>query len=88
MERESSDVKKGNDIFKYLTQSDSVNTAKDIITDFNVNFGKVEQIKNFELLADEWTVENGLLTATMKLRRKIIKEKYKELIDTFYNKIS
>ncbi len=61
---------------------------KDIISDFNVNFGKVEQIKQFELLADEWTVENGLLTATMKLRRKIIKEKYKDLIDTFYNKIS
>ncbi len=61
---------------------------KDIITEFNVNFGKVEQIKQFELLADEWTAENGLLTATMKLRRKVIKEKYKDLIDTFYNKIS
>jgi len=61
---------------------------KDIITEFNVNFGKVEQIKQFELLADEWTVENGLLTATMKLRRKAIKDKYKDLIDTFYNKIS
>ncbi|HNY54250.1 MAG TPA: long-chain fatty acid--CoA ligase [Chitinophagales bacterium] len=61
---------------------------KDIITEFNVNFGKVEQIKQFELLADEWTVENGLLTATMKLKRKVIKEKYKDLIETFYNKIS
>lgn len=60
---------------------------KDIITDFNSNFGKVEQIKQFELLSDEWTVENGLLTATMKLRRKALKEKYKELIDSFYNKI-
>lgn len=59
---------------------------KDIVTDFNVNFGKVEQIKQFELLADEWTVENGLLTATMKLRRKVLKEKYKDLIDSFYNK--
>ena len=61
---------------------------KDIITEFNVNFGKVEQIKHFELLADEWTVENGLLTATMKLRRKVIKERYKDIIDSFYNKIS
>jgi len=61
---------------------------KDIITEFNVNFGKVEQIKQFELLADEWTVENGLLTATMKLKRKVIKERYKDIIDTFYNKIT
>ena len=59
---------------------------KDIITDFNVNFGKVEQIKQFELLTDEWTTENGMLTATMKLKRKVLKEKYKDIIDNFYNK--
>ncbi len=61
---------------------------KDIITEFNVNFGKVEQVKQFELLSDEWTPENGLLTATLKLRRKMIKDKYKNLINTFYNKIT
>jgi long-chain acyl-CoA synthetase len=60
---------------------------KDIITEFNVNFGKVEQVKQFELLADEWTAENGLLTATMKLRRKVLKEKYRDIIDSFYHKI-
>jgi long-chain acyl-CoA synthetase len=59
---------------------------KEIITNFNVNFGKVEQIKQFELLTDEWTTENGLLTATMKLKRKVLKEKYKDIIDNFYNK--
>ena len=59
---------------------------KDIITEFNVNFGKVEQIKQFELLADEWTVENGLLTATMKLKRKKLKEKYAHIIKSFYHK--
>ncbi len=59
---------------------------KDIITNFNVNFGKVEQIKQFELLTDEWTVENGLLTATMKLKRKALKDRYKDIIDSFYNK--
>ena len=59
---------------------------KDIVTEFNVNFGKVDQIKHFELIADEWTPENGLLTATMKLRRKKITEKYKSLINSIYNK--
>jgi len=59
---------------------------KEIITNFNVNFGKVEQIKQFELLIDEWTTENGLLTATMKVKRKVLKEKYKDIIDNFYNK--
>lgn len=59
---------------------------KEIITELNVNFGKVEQVKHFELLADEWSVDNGLLTATMKLRRKRIKEKYSDLIRQIYNK--
>lgn len=72
---------------KELTENQQVKQFyKDIVTEFNVNFGKVEQIKHFELLADEWTVENGLLTATMKLRRKVLKERYKDLIDSFYNK--
>lgn len=61
---------------------------RDIIMELNVNFGKVEQIKQFELISDEWTPENGLLTATLKLKRKAIKEKYIKLIDSFYNKNS
>lgn len=59
---------------------------KAIITEFNVNFGKVEQIKDFELLADEWTAENGFLTPTMKLRRKLISKNYKNKIEKFYTK--
>lgn len=61
---------------------------KDIITDFNANFGKVEQIKQFELLADEWTIENGMLTPTMKLRRKAINMRFRDTIDSFYHKPS
>ncbi|MEN9447279.1 MAG: hypothetical protein RJA25_569 [Bacteroidota bacterium] len=59
---------------------------KDIIIELNVNFGKVEQVKQIELLNDEWTVENGMLTATLKLRRKVIKEKYIKQIDSIYHK--
>ncbi len=59
-----------------------------IINDFNVNFGKVEQVKHFELISDEWSVDNGLLTATMKLRRKLIREKYQSLINLIYKKNS
>lgn len=72
---------------KEIIENQSVKQLyKDIITEFNVNFGKVDQIKHFELIADEWTPENGLLTATMKLRRKKITEKYQSLINTIYNK--
>ena len=51
---------------------------------YNQKFGKWEQVKKFELLNHEWTVENGELTATLKLKRRIIKDKYQKEIDKIY----
>ncbi|GLB50218.1 AMP-dependent synthetase/ligase [Neptunitalea lumnitzerae] len=50
---------------------------------FNERFGKWERVKAFELTPDVWSIDEGHLTPTLKLKRRIIKEKYKEL----YNKI-
>ncbi|MCF6306676.1 MAG: AMP-dependent synthetase/ligase [Flavobacteriaceae bacterium] len=49
----------------------------------NEQFGNWEKIKRFELTPDTWSIEAGHLTPTMKLKRKIIKQKYIVL----YNKI-
>ncbi len=51
----------------------------------NKNFGKWETIKLFELTSDVWGIDNGLLTPTMKPKRKIILEKYKDLYNKMYN---
>lgn len=58
---------------------------KSEIENFNKLFGKTEQIKKFELINDEWSPNTGMLTPTMKLKRKIILEKYKELVDKIYS---
>ena len=50
------------------------------IAEMNKGFGKWEQIKRFELLPAEMTIEGGELTPSLKLRRKIIQEKYKNEI--------
>mgnify|MGYP000695632166 FL=1 len=50
----------------------------------NQNFGKWEQIKRFELTADEWSIDAGHLTPTMKMKREIILEIYKDLYDKIY----
>ncbi|MDP5106752.1 MAG: AMP-dependent synthetase/ligase [Polaribacter sp.] len=50
----------------------------------NVNFGNWEQIKRFELTADEWTIESGHLTPTMKMKRAIILKMYQDLFDKIY----
>ncbi|MES2543532.1 MAG: long-chain fatty acid--CoA ligase [Bacteroidota bacterium] len=55
------------------------------IDNLNEKFGNWEKIKRFELTPDLWTVDSGLLTPTMKLKRKIVMEKYKNLYDKIYN---
>jgi len=53
---------------------------------FNKHLGATEQIKAFELLDSEWTVDSGELTATLKLKRSLINERYKSNIDRLFNK--
>ncbi|AXP79504.1 Long-chain-fatty-acid--CoA ligase FadD15 [Mariniflexile rhizosphaerae] len=50
----------------------------------NTNFGNWEQIKKFEITPDVWSIDAGHLTPTMKLKRKVIKEKYADLIEKIY----
>ena len=51
---------------------------------FNENLGRTDKIKKFRLLADEWSVETGELSPTLKLRRKFIQEKYAQFIEQTY----
>ncbi|WP_298766450.1 long-chain fatty acid--CoA ligase [uncultured Polaribacter sp.] len=51
----------------------------------NSNFGKWEQIKRFELTKDVWSIDDGHLTPTMKMKRAVIKEIYKDLYQKIYN---
>ncbi|MFT5762555.1 MAG: long-chain acyl-CoA synthetase [Polaribacter sp.] len=55
------------------------------IDSYNANFGSWEKIKKFEITPEEWTIEDDLLTPTMKMKRKNIKEKYKYLFNKIYN---
>ncbi|MEI6900322.1 MAG: long-chain fatty acid--CoA ligase [Bacteroidota bacterium] len=52
---------------------------------FNSELGQTEKIKKFRLLPDEWTVESGELSPTLKLRRKFILEKYSQIIEQTYS---
>src|SRR5690554_5082252 len=54
------------------------------VSKYNQQFGRWEQVKKFELTPDEWTVEDGHLTPTLKLKRRIIKEKYMDLYKSMY----
>jgi long-chain acyl-CoA synthetase len=57
---------------------------KTIIEKYNPLFNPVEQVKKFELLNAEWTINGGELTPTLKLKRKVIMEKYADAVERIY----
>lgn len=55
------------------------------VKEYNKRFGNWEQIKKFELLPTEFTIEGGELTPTLKFKRKKILEKYQTEFNRIYN---
>jgi long-chain acyl-CoA synthetase len=51
----------------------------------NERLASFEQIKKYVVLDEDFTIENNELTPTMKMRRKIITEKYKHILDGLYD---
>jgi len=61
-----------------------INRIQEEIDHCNEKFGNWEKVKRFELTPDVWSIVDGHLTPTMKLKRKIIKEKYSDLYQKIY----
>ncbi len=55
-----------------------------IVEEFNGNLARFEKLKRVLLVADEFSAENGTLTASMKLRRRVVEERYQKQIDEMY----
>lgn len=75
---------------KYTTNEEMINNPEvkkryaEEVKKINQNFGDTEKIKRYELISDEWSINNGILTPTLKVKRSIVKERYKELIEEMY----
>lgn len=54
------------------------------VNKYNKIFGHIQQIKKIILVADPWSVESGELTPTLKVKRSVVKEKYKNEIEKIY----
>ena len=55
-----------------------------VIEDLNRNLAQFERLKKIILLSEEFTAADGTLTASMKLRRRAVEERYRERIDAMY----
>lgn len=57
---------------------------KELVESFNKFFNHVEQVKKFELLPNEWSVDTGEMTPKLSLKRKVVMEKYRDAIERIY----
>jgi len=60
--------------------------VKKHVEERNTHLAKYETIKDFRIIKNEFSQEGGELTATLKLKRKVIYEKYRDLIGEMYEK--
>jgi long-chain acyl-CoA synthetase len=56
----------------------------EIVEDINENLARFEKLKRVLLVADEFTPDNGIMTPTLKLRRRVVEERYRQQIDDLY----
>ncbi|MEP6512337.1 MAG: long-chain fatty acid--CoA ligase, partial [Parafilimonas sp.] len=64
-----------------IRNPDVVKKYRKVVEAINENFNHVEQVKKFELLPAEWSIETGEMTPKMSLKRKIIMEKFRDAIE-------
>ncbi len=75
----------------YTTPEEAINMkeVKDRIAQevqkYNKLFGETEQIKRYTLVADEWSTANRILTPTLKVKRKVVEEKYQSVIQSMFS---
>jgi len=65
----------------FLNQKDKIN---EVIEKINTRLTLVEKIKRIQLIDENFSIENGLMTPTMKVKRKKVTEKYKNTLENLY----
>ena len=75
----------GNSNEEIVTNIKVIERIQEEVDKLNEKFGNWEKIKRFELTPDVWSIDGGHLTPTLKLKRKIVMEKYSDLFQKIYN---
>jgi long-chain acyl-CoA synthetase len=58
---------------------------RELLEEINESLRPFERIRDFRLVHEDWSVNNGMYTATLKLRRNVIYEKYRKKIEDMYS---
>jgi long-chain acyl-CoA synthetase len=74
----------GNDLYALVADERVIKLVKDAVEHANSDLGRVEQVKRFSILPIDFTQETGELTPTLKLKRKVVVERYGKWIEHMY----
>jgi long-chain acyl-CoA synthetase len=78
------DIKLSTDKNEIIKDKNVIERIQKEINHFNQSFGNWEQVKKFELLAEEWTIETGELTPKLSFKRKVIMANNEQIIAKIY----
>ena len=67
-----------------LTRPDVLATYQEIVDGVNANLARYETIKRFRLIAEPFTISGGQLTPTLKVKRRVIEQRYAALLGVMY----
>ncbi len=75
----------GSNHHDFITHPEIIKLLQSEVDQLNENFGHWEQVKKIELIETPWGIDTGELTPTLKLKRRVLKERYQTLIEQIYN---
>jgi len=70
---------------EFIKNEEVVKIIQEQVNKYNEQLNHVEQVKKFTLLAEEWTVENGILTPKLSLKRKEVNQRFEQEIEQMYD---
>jgi long-chain acyl-CoA synthetase len=72
------------DLADLAAKPEIIAMAQAAVDKANAHLSRPEQVKAFELLPTEWTAESEELTPTLKLKRRVVNQKYSDVLDRLY----
>jgi long-chain acyl-CoA synthetase len=73
------------DLDELVRHPEVVGLVEDVLTAVNANYAKVEQIKKFKILERDFSLEEGELTPSLKLKRNVVYQRYSAEFEELYN---
>ena len=71
--------------FESIVKDEDFNKVmKEVVNKVNKNLSVIEQVRKFILIDHEFTIENSMMTVSMKVRRFVVKDKYGDQLEKLY----